>query len=476
MISHLYRFRPANAVLGKYEELAKQEIYFSPPEELNDPMEGYKDVFWLGDRIVWRNLLRHYLLCLLKTTAVCLMAGPDLDRALLKTLIFSAYQDLPDTRVRTIYQRACEAFIADSNIQQLIEALANRVSPLRRDELTHTLRAVHPFALSVLLKQWKHEGIGGFFRDLDALRTHAAAMNDAIARVAAMKPPEQEAAEVIFAGSELMVAQMELIQDSNNPPPPESQALIFVTRDFPARYVQALDELIHPPCFAACFVANPADASMWGTYGDSHTGVCLKFKTTADSEGRPALNLNGITGWRGGAGMASEPIRSFHPRSFYKVNYSESYPEIDFFNSLGRLPIPLLNAVWYTDADGERSTCHSVHSLDTDAWRQKYWESFQSGAICKTSEWAHEQEYRLLLWSSLHEFRDKPSRKLQYKFSDLTGIIFGAKTATEDKLKIMKIVEDKCRAEKRSDFEFHQAQYSRKDRGFKIAPLTLIKL
>jgi Protein of unknown function (DUF2971) len=476
MISHLYRYRPAHAVLGKYEELAKQEIYFSPPEELNDPMEGYKDVFWSGDGIVWRNLLRHYLLCLLKTTAMCVMAGPNFDRAVLKTMIFSAYQDLPETPVRAIYQRACEAFIADPNIQKLIEALASRVTPLRRDELTHTLRALHPFALSVLLKQWRREGIDGFFRDLDALHTHAAAMNEAIARVAAMKPPEQEAAEVIFSASELMAAQMELIQDYNNPPPPEAQALIFATRDFPVRYVQALDELIHPPCFAACFVANPADASMWGTYGDSHTGVCLKFKTAADGEGQPALNLNGITGWRGGTGMAPEPIRSFHPRSFYKVNYSESYPEIDFFNSLGRLPIPLLNAVWYTDAGGERSTCNSVRSLDTDTWRQKYWEAFQSGAICKTSEWAHEQEYRLLLWSNLNDFKDKPSRKLQYKFSDLSGIIFGAKTATEDKLKIMKIVEEKCRAEKRSEFEFHQAQYSRKDRSFKIAPLNLIRL
>ena len=32
---------PADAVLDKYEELAKQEIYFSTTGELNDPMEGY---------------------------------------------------------------------------------------------------------------------------------------------------------------------------------------------------------------------------------------------------------------------------------------------------------------------------------------------------------------------------------------------------------------------------------------------------
>ena len=79
MIPHLYRFRPVGALLDRHEELAKQEIYFSPPEELNDPMEGYKDVFWSGDRVVWRNLLRHYLLCLLQTTSLCVVMGEKFD-------------------------------------------------------------------------------------------------------------------------------------------------------------------------------------------------------------------------------------------------------------------------------------------------------------------------------------------------------------------------------------------------------------
>jgi hypothetical protein len=63
---HFWRFRPARAVLGPYDEskgqfdeLEKQEIYFSSPAELNDAMEGFKDIFWHGDEIVWRNLLRH---------------------------------------------------------------------------------------------------------------------------------------------------------------------------------------------------------------------------------------------------------------------------------------------------------------------------------------------------------------------------------------------------------------------------------
>ena len=60
----LYRFRRTEQLLGKDKELERQEIYFPSPEELNDPVEGFKDMFWLGDEIVWKNLIKHYLLCL----------------------------------------------------------------------------------------------------------------------------------------------------------------------------------------------------------------------------------------------------------------------------------------------------------------------------------------------------------------------------------------------------------------------------
>jgi hypothetical protein len=60
----------------KYQELQRQEIYFPKPDELNDPVEGFMDVFWAGDGILWRNLFRHYLLCLIQAAYVCLVTGP----------------------------------------------------------------------------------------------------------------------------------------------------------------------------------------------------------------------------------------------------------------------------------------------------------------------------------------------------------------------------------------------------------------
>jgi len=472
MIPHLYRFRPVEALLDARDELAKQEIYFAPPEKLNDPMEGYKDVFWSGDLIVWRNLLRHYLRCLLQTTYLCYVMGPKFDCTDLKKIVFSPPENFASASERAIYQKMCEAFRADATIQKFLETLSARPTPVRRDELTHYIRSLHAFALSVMMSEFEALGVKGFFRDLDALRAQAANMKEAVARVAALKPPEPDVAEELFLSSELIMAQMALMQDYNTAPPPEANPVIFLTRDFPASYVRALDELIHPPCFAACFVANPADASMWATYGAAHTGVCLKFRTSPDSEGHPALNLNTIRAWRG---LEMEPVYSFAPHQFHKMDYSQTYPEIDFFNSIGRLPIPIMNAVWYRGEHGEFSSCRAARSCDTEAWRENYWEVFQTGATCKTSEWEHEQEHRLLLWSNMHNYQDDASRKLRYNFADLSGVIFGANTRGENKLRIMRIIAEKCKAEGRHDFEFHQMQYSRRERRFRIMPLSLIR-
>jgi hypothetical protein len=56
-----------DALLGERAELEKQEIFFASTKQLNDPVEGYKDLFWKGDVIAWKNFLRHYVLCLMQT-------------------------------------------------------------------------------------------------------------------------------------------------------------------------------------------------------------------------------------------------------------------------------------------------------------------------------------------------------------------------------------------------------------------------
>jgi hypothetical protein len=122
------------------------------------------------------------------------------------------------------------------------------------------------------------------------------------------------------------------------------------------------------------------------------------------------------------------------------------------------------------------SRCADELLKNEAAWRERYWEAFHLGAITKTPEWGHEREYRVLLHSNLERFDDKASRKLKYRFSDLTGIVFGMRTSMTDKLRIMKAVEEKCLAERRTDFQFFQAGFSRRDRKMEIAPLRLLQI
>jgi len=75
MPDHFFRFRSIRNLLDGFHELENQEIYFSPPRDLNDPVEGFKDLFWQGDAIVWVNLLRHYLLCLMQAMSITIIAG-----------------------------------------------------------------------------------------------------------------------------------------------------------------------------------------------------------------------------------------------------------------------------------------------------------------------------------------------------------------------------------------------------------------
>ena len=57
----IYRFRPADALIGPNKELYRQTIYLARPEELNDPAEDNVNVVWHGDDIVWDNLITFYL-------------------------------------------------------------------------------------------------------------------------------------------------------------------------------------------------------------------------------------------------------------------------------------------------------------------------------------------------------------------------------------------------------------------------------
>ncbi len=456
-MAFFYRFRPIRALLGTFQELERQEIYFSAPAELNDPMEGFKDLYWQGDQIVWNNLLKHYLLCLMMAYLATLREVKDYEKAGYDRNIFFSVGRLPTWEAKNTHRRICERFFANERIRRLTEALAGRSYKIRRDELYFYLRGIHGAALTcvaAILAEY------GFLPPSVTAGLDQAAIDAGLDRIIqaakatgfAAPDKEEEGFRRFYQSMSHTSDQLDFIAythltDEHGP------ARFAIAHAFPDRYSKALQLLIYQEWYTACFVADPDDMVMWSIYGDGHKGACLKFRAAEKNGNPPTLTLhsNG-SDWQGAL-----------PLDFREVAYINQIPEVDFFRSIGAFPIPILKQDWYMDDGGNISAvARDVLSMSDD-WKSQYHGSFQAHMATKLGHWRHEKEYRLALTSPVASFFIKEDRKLTYKFADLEGIIFGINTPIEHKSAIATIIEKKCREAGRTAFEFSQAVYSPAD-------------
>lgn len=476
MPEHLYRFRSIHALLDGFQELERQEIYFAATDELNDPMEGYLQVVWRGDATLWENLLKHYLLCLLQSATVALIA-PEFTPDLCKALPWYTRRDILNLPLADLHQDFCDNVLASPSVSAFMSRIGKIKRAVSREELLFYLMGFHPDIFTALLRLLEDRKLvpksdassppmlenlqKGFVEQIDKLLT-----------LTQDGGPE---VREIFASTAIIAEQMALLREYQftTSGPVQRPGWKFITREFQAFYVAGLEDLVYPRWRVACFVEEPTNASMWGVYGDAHRGVCLKFRTKPTQETH-SLSLDVHSGWAGALGKPSRPTTGRRSMTFSPVRYGASRPEIEFFTSLGFLPRFKLED-WLFDREGRVSTLARPLYEETEAWRASYWAAYEALQAVKTEEWRHEKEHRLILASSLTRELDAAQAKAHYDFADLAGIIFGARMSEADKVAVMKIVERKCREAARFDFEFHQARY---DQGAKlhIAPLPLLRI
>jgi hypothetical protein len=481
MTEHFYRYRPIKAVLDEFRELENQEIYFSTVGELNDPMEGFKDLFWLGDGIVWRNFLKHYVLCTLQTANYCFVAADKFDPNVLRNTVFWVPQELPEAPIREIYQRVSTEFLAEPAVRTFLSLMAARTTPIRRSELTSYLRALHGFALHVVINEYRERGLlppqaqRSQPPSREKLRRDAISMMEGVTKITSSEYPPERISEALFTASEATAAQLMLLNEYKLASRGKQLPIVFLANRFPTAYVAALDRLVHRDWYVACFAKTAHNHSMWSTYANGHRGVCLMFETTANARGTPTLVIERVTS---ASGSKAKPITyssSEVAHELQAVHYTAQYPSIDFFRSLGSISEMHMNNFWYLGEDGSFSECRNAVYADLDAWHSAYWQTFRESALYKTPEWAHEEEYRIVVHSDF-DMRTKEKRKLKYRFKDLAGIVFGSRTDIEDKLEIMRIVDLKCSEEKRNDFKFFEIRYLPTESRFQLFPLDLLKI
>lgn len=445
MSSLYYRFRSVKRLLGDDAELEEQIIFFASPEELNDPMEGFRNIYFSGDEIVWKNLFKHYLLCLEQVSQLLILCQEEHHTMTDKDIpVFKTYSDFETKEYEQLFESISTEFF--DICQEFVKKISTRTTAIGRDELSMYLSSVHNIAIDVIEKNFVNKNLIPKRKAPYSLDTGV--MEQTIKMIDLVEKMIKENEYVhkideIFRVQKNVYDDIKLHRNINDKFIFDFPNRNFVLIDFVEKYINSLETFLYPKWYTSCFMTEAYNSSVWAHYGDSHKGVCLIFE--ADQEN--SLNLNGID-------------RSLNCKlKFQSVNYENEFIGIDFFRLMGRLPVDKLLSTWYLDENKTISECADDILNNEDSWRKNYWNIFHRDILTKTKDWEYENECRLILSSMLEDEIVTKHRQKKYSFNSLKGLIFGIKTSIEDKAKIFEIIKKKCDIHKRDDFKFYQAYY-----------------
>lgn len=446
----VFKLRNTNSLLNGFHELENQELFFASPDELNDPQEGFLNLFWQGDKIVWKNLLRYYIFNL---THYLLKANHSNNNDLLSSNSLSFNVDI-NTGIplyfRKTYNTLENAVFNIAPINELITYLSESNKKIYQDELFFILNSLHILIIKELcteLNKLQHNTFFEIISNMDCYTLDPkfldAIASDFLPTIAAMhKNSALESHLTIFED------QTNIVYRKN---------YHYLLQFFPQEFINQLGQLTYNDIYITCFTKNYPDADMWGYYGDNHKGCCLIFKTTTpeylDSYTRnPEDRVIKITRTGG-----TKPI----DMKVEPVIYSDNYPEINFFNSVGNVQRGIYQNCWLSDGE-ERSHYYHRRYVNHARWLDEYNHNMHSFFFCKTGDWSKENEARAII-TTFSDDNHIANRKVRYEFQFLKGIVFGIKTSYYDKCEIINIVKNKCEKYNISDFKFYQAFYNHKE-------------
>ncbi|QTD35648.1 DUF2971 domain-containing protein [Pseudomonas fluorescens] len=461
MSEYLYRFRPVKRLLES--EIEHLTLYFAAPDQLNDPLEGRKNIFWQGDEIVWKNLFKHYIRCLaLKLRDITTESySPTIPTTL-------DWGRLPDD-MKVIEQRALAMFFDDEITSKFIKLLSSSNRKIYEDELLTYLYACHQFALHCCCKAYVDAGVlvldlsaGESFQSERKIR-----LNQLIDGLNILSSASEEVAESIRGGYDDMrfaADQINLFSFMNKEALDNNiqKTLHFLQVHFTRTYVKALEQLMYPDWYVACFMSECEDSSIWGTYGADHKSVCLKFKPGKTAENF-TMELKPPQGY-------PEPAQDWVFK-LQPVSYEPEFAEYNFFECIANIPQRMSLNDWYTD-NGKTSPIQNW-MIPEKFSIQKYNSAFNVSVTEKLNAWKHENEHRAVL-TPFANISDPKHRVFHYSFDALDGIIFGIKTSEEDKKSLIQKFSPHIARSQRTDFNFYQAYFDRETKTIRHKRMELL--
>ncbi len=273
MNMEFYRFRRIANLIGEFKELENQSIFFAGPDLLNDPMEGFRDIYWSGDFIVWKNLFRHYLLCLERLCSLFLLSGEDYPISKNDMPVFHGEEDFPTPMYKDLFYKISNKFFENSNLITLIKSISERSTPVRRDELFFYLSSLHGFALETIYGEYEKKGfistIPQNYNTADKPIKDLVDKNfiGTLEKSLKEKNSDDEIFSAIFAAHKHTHSQIHLIHRHKGIINIDKKNSNLVINDFSEEYISQLEKLVFPEWYTACFMTECKSSSVWGHYG-----------------------------------------------------------------------------------------------------------------------------------------------------------------------------------------------------------------
>lgn len=449
----IYRFRCTDRLLND-KELEDQYFYFSCPSQQNDPMEGYINFYWKGDYIAWLGLFKHYAWQLF-LSLFYLPLHCDSSESLEKSPELYLYRSeihLKDTHLPDLRSQLEDLIETDPTILSFSDSLEitnTRLSPI---EVQYVLFSVHIYiidhAFKILAKnrfpffEYSEEAISliNLLKDYSCI-----ILNDCIKYLTVhSRNPDQLNTFLNSITYESSISRQ------------QSPYISFIFYDFPRHYVEHIPELVFAKWYCVCFSENYSNPALWGYYAAGHKGVCLIFKNNTTD----GIHLTSLQ---------NKSKNSQNLFSFHQVQYNAEPIQFDFFSSLGKL--------WgderthWLKYKGKESIILQNIFNDVDSWRENTMDVDSNRYLIKSPAWSHEKEFRLVITNEWYDH--EADRKYTYDFNDLDGIIFGIRTSTTEKLKIINIIKEKCKKYNRNSFNFFQAEFDAVTKSIRAIPLSI---
>ncbi|WEA00920.1 hypothetical protein [Mucilaginibacter sp. SJ] len=283
-MNEIYRFRRIENLLGKHQELAKQQIYFASPDQLNDPMEGYRDIFWKGDQIVWENFLINYLRCVSRIFFLYLLLGES-KKLTADDLPLNSYGNIYETpQSLALFRKIKTAFFKHKFISNLSDLLSKRGAPIRRRELSSYLSFVQHYAINTVSQIYYQEGFSKerlFYHELPEMEKYISRSHIYIKLINRLEKKlvgNTNSADLIFSIADQIRKQQQLAVKYNEMTAEHLNSNVyFLTMELPDSFLDKLETIMYSNWYSASFLGNCTNSAIWGHYADNHRGVCLIF-------------------------------------------------------------------------------------------------------------------------------------------------------------------------------------------------------